>query len=137
MAEQTFNPLTFFWIAVYDDGTALPQFDPETGRENLFSQVDQNRLTSFGWYPFKRQLAEKLEQPVEVNPLLPKYAVKLGQGKRLIAHRTNSLNYGVKGKMELFEKSRQTIYIIGYEMNGEQFKIAIDERGNVIVGGAD
>ena len=44
--------LHLFWIAEYQDGTALPQFDPDTGEEHLFKEVDQSKLKRFGWYAF-------------------------------------------------------------------------------------
>lgn len=84
-----YNPLRYFWIAEYDDGMALPQFDPETGLENLadpdwlpirtsmYAAVDntmiplgirkprpaffaKKRLARFGWYPFPLGLAIKI-----------------------------------------------------------------------------
>ena len=45
-------PLVYFWIATYNDGTALAQFDPETGLPNKFTDIDQSRLKTLGWYPF-------------------------------------------------------------------------------------
>jgi hypothetical protein len=55
-----YRPLVYFWIAEYTDGSALPQFDPETGKENRFSEVDHPKLKRFGWYPFSLKLAQQI-----------------------------------------------------------------------------
>ena len=52
--------LKYFWIAEYKD-SALPQFDPETGKENLFKEIDQSKLIRFGLYPFSIKLWNKVE----------------------------------------------------------------------------
>ena len=45
-----YRPLTLFWIAEFSDGTALSQFDPDTGTENqahpdwLPSKTDENGM---------------------------------------------------------------------------------------------
>lgn len=31
---MSYNPLRYMWIAEFSDGTAIPQFDPVTGKEN-------------------------------------------------------------------------------------------------------
>jgi len=70
-----YNPLTFFWIAIYKDGTIFSQFDLETGEERLFGDIDQSKLEKFGWFPFSEELAkkvkEKTNQVVKVKTNLP------------------------------------------------------------------
>ena len=91
MNEQ--HPLVFFWIATYNDNTALPQYDPNTLKPNKITNIDQNKLVKIGWYPFSIDFAEKLNKnniPAVSNPLLPKYEVTIEKPKRFILY---TLNY--------------------------------------------
>ena len=124
-----YRPLVYFWIAEYTDGSALPQFDPETGRENRFSEVDHQKLERFGWYPFTSELAQKImkARKVIVVPTgnLP-YTVRLGNGKKLVAYRTNTIKLHTKsGEVDHGE----TVYVLGVDCGKI---LEIDERGNVV-----
>lgn len=109
--------LHLFWIAEYDDGTALPQFDPDTGKENVFSEVDQSRLVRFGWYSFSPKLAQKVENAV-VNPLLNSYVLELPHRlptndyrlPTLVAYRTTTLVIKPDGTPKSHEASE---YVLG------------------------
>jgi len=108
------RPLVYFWIAEYSDGSALPQFDPETGKENLFRDVEQLKLKRFGWYPFSTELAEKIFEasgliviPSNNSP----YSVELKKGQKLVAHRANTIKLHSVGRIERAE----TIYVLGVE----------------------
>jgi len=83
--------LAMFWIAKYTDGMALPQFDPDTGAENLFKEIDMARLCRFGWYPF----TEKLHALVPNSVCLPLsfITVEVKPGDKLMAHRTVSMDF--------------------------------------------
>jgi hypothetical protein len=127
--ELGYNPPCFFWIAEYTDGTCLPQFDPEDGHENMFHQVNKERLRSFGWYPFTPELASKIKDTVvRVEPLLPCYRVVLKPGMRLIAHKQQHVK-PLGG--------RWTFYMLGFRQfqegyeGGSTFTMKIDEAGNV------
>ena len=110
-----------FWIAEYHacpsgeaqgDGTALPQFDPDTGDEHLFSEVDHARLKRFGWYAFPRNLAQKVENAV-VNPLLNSYVLQLSPSilnPKLVAYRTTTLDIKPDGTPKSHEASE---YVLG------------------------
>jgi len=110
-----YRPLIYFWVAEYTDGTALSQFDPETGRENLFKHVDLARVKRFGWYPFTEELAEKIfeaEGLIVVPSAFKSYVVDLEVGDRLVVKRENVLRYfagsgGVAG--------REIVYVLGVE----------------------
>jgi hypothetical protein len=124
-----YRPLVYFWIAEYTDGSALPQFDPETGKENRFSDVDQQRLRRFGWYPFTLNLAKKVletEETVVVPTRNQSYAVTLDEDDVLVAYRTNTVRLQVrKGGVEHGE----VVYVLGVE--GRKL-LHIDEGGNVV-----
>jgi len=124
-----YNPLTFFWIAKYKDGTELRQFD-EDGKEHSFREIDQGRLESFSWVPFTRE--QVLSLPIRcVSRPLPTYTLHLRENQRLIAVRRNYITYG-KG----FEE-RRTIYLLGWQetINGKNYKsiLYIHEDGSVEV----
>jgi len=89
------HPLVFFWIATYNDGTALPQFDPKTYKANKITDIDQSKLVKIGWYPFSFSFAKELNDrdiPVVANPLLPKYEVTIDGNKRYILFTRNFIS---------------------------------------------
>ena len=124
-----YRPLVYFWIAEYTDGSALPQFDPETGRENRFSEVDKQKLHRFGWYPFTQKLAQKIleNEKVRVIPTRnPSYTVTVEKGDRLVAYRTNTIKLHIrKGEVD----HGGTVYVLGVK-GGKVLQI--DEEGNVV-----
>ena len=107
----------------------MPQFDPETGKENRFSEVDHNKLERFGWYPFSPKLAQKIlkSEQVRVTPTgNPAYTVTVKNGDRLVAHRTNTV------KLQMHKAGvchGQTIYVLGVE--GGKI-LQIDEEGRLV-----
>lgn len=110
-----YRPLRFFWIAEYTDGTALPQFDPETGKENRFADVYQLRLKRFGWYPFTPKLAKKIfeaEDIIVVSTKNKPYTIEMRKGQRLVAYRTCSIKLHTQGGIERGE----TVYVLGVEV---------------------
>lgn len=110
-----YRPLIYFWIAEYTDGSALPQFDPETGKENRFSEVDPQKLERFGWYPFSLKLAQQVlrREKIRVIPTRnPAYVVSVENGDKLVAYRTNTIKlHTAKGGVEHDE----TVYVLGVE----------------------
>lgn len=118
-----YRPLVYMWIAEYGDGTALPQFDPETGRENKFSDVDQSRLCRFGWYPFSIEFAAKV--PVLAVPTAnPPHVIELKKSDNLVAARRNRVEIRLGGGIHRGE----TFYLLGVE--GKEVK-RIGEDGRV------
>ena len=124
-----YRPIVYFWIAEYTDGSALPQFDPKTGKENRFSDVDQNRLTSFGWYPFTVDLAQKIQKTENIVVFPAKnssYSISLKPGDDLVAYRTNTVELKTaKGCMGHGE----TVYVLGVK-DGKVLHIT--EEGNLV-----
>lgn len=84
----------YMWIAHYDNGTSLPQYDPYTLKSFTFDDVDKERVVKFGWYPFPTQLAKRLREeknlPVKANVFLPKYEVEIDKNKRVIGALTTN-----------------------------------------------
>lgn len=84
----------FFWIAHYEDGTSLPQYDPYTLDTHIFDEVEQNKLIKFGLYPFPSNLAKRLREEkglnVKSNIFLPRYEVNIDDDKRVIGALTTN-----------------------------------------------
>jgi hypothetical protein len=97
MTDETFHPLVFWWIAFYKDGSCLPQFDLETGKENPFISIDQNKLEKFGLFPFNQSLAIKASMVAKmkvaiVKEGLPYFMMQLKENQRLISIRRNYIH---------------------------------------------
>lgn len=114
--------LSFFWIAEYSNNQVLPQFDFKTGKENLFSEIDQNKLVKFGWYPFPLSLS-KLVNGAIYNPILSNYILNIRPIDKLFACRRNYIQRD--GRTE----KRYSEYILG----NQDFILVINENGNVEV----
>lgn len=84
----------FMWVAHYNDGTSLPQYDPYNLNTHLFDEVKQDKLIKFGLYPFPPTLANRLvkEKGINVrsNIFLPKYEVNISGGRRVIGALTTN-----------------------------------------------
>ena len=144
MSLESNPPLVFFWIAEYNDNTALPQFDPDTCKENLFKDIDQSRLKAFGWYPFPKEFAEKLRSKGvnAVSKPLNFYRIELKEGWRLIAFRRNAIKYGLTGMGAISsQKNRVLWYALGFQTTvrfGKRERnvkaiMFIDSDGNVVM----
>lgn len=117
------NPkLKYFWIAEYNDGTALPQFDLESGNENLFKDIDHSKIIRFGLYPFTVELSKKVECS-DLNPFLPKFVINLKSNDKLFFVRRNYIE--MCGTTE----NRYIEYLLG----NQNYVLHIDESGNVEV----
>jgi len=114
MAE--YRPPVYFWIAEFEDGKAIAQFDPDTGKENLFRVVEENqdKLVAFGWHPFTDKLSFQVLQATGIitAPLPnPSFRIELKKGDKLIAWRRNFVRINVSGRV----LGRETYYILGLE----------------------
>ena len=103
--------LHLFWIAEYQDGTALPQFDPDTGEEHLFKEIDHSKLKRFGWYSFPYDMVGKIPEAV-FSLVLDRYTVEIPQGEKLTAYRTTTLKVTLDGQPKKHEANE---YVLGLE----------------------
>ena len=89
-----YNPPVYFWLAEYNNGKALPQYNPYTGEENKWDAIDQSKLVKFSLYPFNTKLAAILYKKgflVKVKSLQP-YHLILNPDERLIYLRRQFIN---------------------------------------------
>jgi hypothetical protein len=78
------------WVATYEDGGKLAQYDLKTFKDRSFNDIDQNRLIKFGLYPYSKELANALNKEghkVASLPFLPSYEVNIDKNRRLIHYR--------------------------------------------------
>lgn len=123
---MAYRPLTFMWIAEYEDGI-FPQFDLSTGKENLFKDIDMARLKRFGWHNFSSELAQELFiKGVQVRSTYPPISVVLDvrKGEELVATRRNAIKYSVGGGYQHTE----TVYVLGIKGRAYVF---ISEDGTI------
>jgi len=116
------------WIAHFEDGRILPQFDFETGIENLYRAVLEypSRIKKLGFYPIPTDLATKIEAPVLSKPL-PRYEVNIPEGAKPVILRRNYIKYGLRTGI----KERSIIYILGWKKGAEYSLMYIDDEGDV------
>jgi hypothetical protein len=142
MSDLGYRPLVYMWIAEFSDGSALSQFDPETGKENkadpdwLPSASNQpslqkldiwmhKRILRFSWCPFSLGLAQKISEAtgqIVIPSSNPIHCLELKNGEKLVAYRSNILKYGFSsGKVQ----ARETVYMLG-KIGGKILKINED-----------
>jgi len=126
------RPLVFMWIAEYEDGTVFPQFDPKTGKENRFGDIDMTRLKRFGWHNFSPELARELfVKGVEVESTYPPISavLELQRGEELVAVRRHTRKYGFSPMGRIYDRGESPIvYVLGVK---DKAYIFIDEDGTI------
>ena len=114
--------LKYFWIAEYKDN-CLPQFDPETGIENLFKDINQSKLIRFGLYPFSEKLCSLVKCSCIADISLPTFVINLTKDDKLFFKRRNYIIISKCGE------ERKITYLLGTQ----NYILHIDEFGNVEV----
>ena len=76
-----------YWVAEYNNGRALPQFDPFSGKENQFSQVDHKNVLRFWWLPITLKMSMRFPN-TRYNPRLRQHGVGLNGSKGFVTRRT-------------------------------------------------
>jgi len=99
-----------FWVAEYNNGQALPQFDPFARIENSYSKVDHKNVLRFWWIPITPKMAS-LFPGTRHNPLLKRHAVDIKGSKGFVTRRMNiTLSTGEQGVVH-----KVKCYILGIE----------------------
>jgi hypothetical protein len=75
-----------FWVAEYWGGNALPQYDPFSGVEHSFSEVEHKQVKRFWWLPITPSMA-KMFPDTRYNPLLERHGVELDGSKGFVCRR--------------------------------------------------
>ena len=123
--------LSFMWIVQFADGRAIPQFDPKTGKEILYSEVERygRAMTRAGWYPFTPRLSRLLaSQGVETRmlPWSARAEMDFEAGDEPVIRRRRVKHVGVRsGKGQ----SDETFYILGRRRGEEMRAFVLDGEG--------
>lgn len=111
--------IRFFWIAEYNDGTNLSQFNFD-GTENLFSQIQNDKLCRFGWYPFSIELSKKVENSECCTACtLSNYKIKIYPNDELYAMRRGHFSYGRTNSIRYEYLLGNQNYVIIIQENGD------------------
>ena len=122
------TPLQYFWIIEYSDGTALPQFDPDTGIENKID-LDRDDIVRISWNPvtYEMKIADdKIIRDVGLDTR--RIIVDIEESETPIIYRENHLSF--TGSMAGLQRVK---YIIGKRRGDQEFKIRIDDNEIVVV----
>lgn len=87
-----FDSLAYIWLAEYQDGTTLSQFDKDQ-KEHKFSEIDQSKLKKFGWVPTIPGL----------NPI----SISINAEEKLICYRKNFLSF--------MNGAQSVVFVLGKE----------------------
>ena len=130
------NKLIFEWVAIFDDGTKLYQYDGE--KENLFQEV-KNRFDNLIFFNLTNKEGKLFtvnlrEGLIGYNDLIMPYRKSNEQkdNVRLVYFRRHKVEIGIK---DLKQKSHIIEYHLGMQYNdkeGNNHKIIliIDQEGN-------
>lgn len=99
--------LKYYWVAIYTDGTIHPQFNLD-GTENLWSDVDQDRVVEVSWCEFSRKLSNKIDISTKWALFPRKHSLKYKLRDKIFIVRRNHIDFSVSG-----EKGRRIEYILG------------------------
>jgi len=102
-----------YWIAIYEDGSMLLQFD--NGKENLFKDIDLDRLVEF-------QLVFNSKKVLSVYPKLGAFNINGFSYTTDIAYKRNNSTYKLIYYRRVFNQiedgvSSKIFYNIGFEVN--------------------
>lgn len=80
--------IEMFWVAEYNDGRALPQYDPWKGVENSFSEVDHKNVIRFWFLPVTPDI-QACFPGTRCNPLLKRHCVETKGSKGFVSRRVS------------------------------------------------
>ena len=99
--------LKYFWSVKYNDGTTFSQFDSD-GTENMWGDVDQEKVRNVTWCQFSWNLSRKIELPTKWVIFPKKYSLNFDPGDKIFIVRRNHIDFSARG-----EKGRRIEYILG------------------------
>ena len=114
-------PLKYFWVVEYSDGTALSQFDPDTGKEHQWKEVDESRVCKVAWAEFSRDLSEKIEIET-ISTKRPKmHHVDFDPDEKILVCRRNHMSISPN----IATKEHRIEYLIGKGESGDNENIIV------------
>jgi hypothetical protein len=112
MDDIGYAPLRYYWIIECANGDAVAQFDPETGKENLWKDVPKDEMVKASLAEFSTEMSDKIIDGCGVHTIpsvMPDiFSMDLEMDDSLVLFRRNYISYSGAGF-----KSRRTEYILG------------------------
>jgi hypothetical protein len=123
--------LSLMWVVQFADGRAIPQYDPSTGKENLYSEVERysRAIVKAGWYPFTPKLARllgALGEPVRLLPWSCRAEMDFKVGDEPILKRRRVTSVGVRRGTG---QGEGTFYILARRRGNDMLAYVLDEAG--------
>lgn len=124
--------LSFMWIVQFADGRAIPQFDPKTGKEILYSEVERysRAIVKAGWYPFTPRLARLVRAQGIAALVLPwskRAELDYLPGDVPILKRRHTTRVGIRRGDY---RGEDVFYILARRRGDEMLAYILDGRGN-------
>lgn len=105
--------IEMFWVAEYNNGQALPQYDPFNNRENSYAKVDHKNVLRFWWLPITPKMAQQFPG-TRYNLRLVRHAVEVKGSKGFVARRIRlKLTTGGNGRKSPVHEIK--CYVLGIE----------------------
>lgn len=100
---------TYYWIIVYNDDKAIPEYDLESGDKNGWKLIPHDSIKEIIWKPFDSNLLGKIKSSSPDNrislPFLPTFRMKIPDNAEPVApYRTQ----------EIIEKKRLKCLVCGH-----------------------
>ena len=116
MKDIGYAPLRYYWIIEYANGDAVAQFDPETGQENLWKNIEKDDMVKASLAEFSTELSDKIIDGCGVHTvpsmMSDVFSIDLEPGDDLILLRRNYVSYSGAGV-----QNRRTEFILGKNDN--------------------
>lgn len=90
---------TWQWVALYNDGTVLKQFDYETGEYHYFADIDTDKIIKLGMIN---------------RSTMQNYETDIPAGATPVHYYDNFIQQPLGG-----EQTQSRVYCFGYELDGE------------------
>jgi len=109
---MNYNPLRFIWLAEFNNGDCISQFDPDTGKEIPWKNINTGRIARLSWVTISIELSQKIleAEGIYTYPsIIPEiYTVEYEKKEIPLIYRRNYIEYSKSTGMD-----RKTIYILG------------------------
>jgi len=114
-----YNPLYFMWLAEFDNGDCISQFNYDTGKEILWKNINVKRIKKLSWITIPLELSQKIftMEGIYTHPsIISKiYSVEYENNEMPLIYRRNYIKFS---KTKII--SRKTKYILGKIKNNKK-----------------
>lgn len=116
---MNYNPLRFIWLVEFNNGNCISQFDPDTGKENQWKNINTGRIAKLSWVTISIELSQKILEAEGIytypNIIPEVYTVKYEKSEIPLIYRRNYIEYS-----KSIGINRKTIYVLGKIKDGKE-----------------